>query len=128
MRSKLALAAAAFIAIAGCTTSGAPPTTEPKVFGRVDCQRMSGNPALENQYAQAGAICSNRAKAAAVAGTTAIQVGQGGGAIASGIQRGMAQSEIADSTALSCMAEQGYLYSTMAEHDARCTALAAAKQ
>lgn len=120
-------AAAAVAVIGGCTTSGTPTTQEEKIFGRVDCQRMRGNPALENEYAQAGAICSNRAKAAAVAGTTAIPVGSGGGAIASGIQRGMAQRDIADSTALSCMAEQGYLYSTLAEHDARCTAIASAK-
>ena len=113
-------------ALIGCTTTSQPSGQEEKIFGRVDCQRMRGNPILENEYAQAGAICLNRAKAAAVSGTTGIAVGYGGGAIASGIQRGMAQREIADSTALSCMAEQGYFYSTLAEHDARCIAIASA--
>ncbi len=69
----------------------------------------------------------NRAEAAAVAGTTAIPVGYGvGGAIASGIQRGTAQNQIAIATAKSCMGEYGYIFRTRDQHITACAAIASA--
>lgn len=104
-------------------------TQEASIFGRVDCKRLADYPELEIEFEQAKAVCLPRAQAAAVAGTTAIPVGNGlGGAIASGIERGMAQREIGTSTTVSCMAERGYLYKPMSQHLAMCESQAALKK
>src|SRR5687767_14385789 len=114
--------------LAGCATAKQPPEG-PKIFGRVDCQRNRGNPVLEREFEQAKAICIPRAEAAATAGTAAMPMGSGiGGAIVSGIEQGVKGREIANATALSCMAERGYLLKTMAEHDAICVAIEAQRQ
>lgn len=120
---KIAIVAGSLL-LASCQTAQKP--EEEQVFGRVDCQRAEGRPDIAVHYEQASAICKNRAEAAAVAGTTAIPVGQGiGGAIASGIERGAAQNQIGAATAISCMAEQGYVRRTRSEHDRICTELKA---
>lgn len=109
--------------LTGCVASSLPPPSgaEAKLFGRVDCKTTKGNAILEVEYEQAKAVCLNRADAAAVAGTTAIPIGHGAvNAVFSGIQRGSAQREIGLSTALSCMAERGYLHETDAANAARC--------
>lgn len=109
----------------GCAQEPPPP---PQVWGRVDCQRASGNPELQLEFERSRTVCLGRAEAAAVAGTSGIQPGYGiGGAIASGIARGVAQDQIQTATALSCMAEHGYLMRTQAEHDANCAAINAQK-
>lgn len=117
------------VVLASCTTSSQPDGTvaEQPVWGRVDCQRISGNPKLEQEVEQHKAICMNRAEAAAIAGTTSIPVGYGvGGAIASGIQRGTAQNQIAIATAKSCMGEYGYIFRTRDQHITACAAIASA--
>ena len=116
------------LAIFGGCVKEVPPE-EQKVFGRVDCQRAEGNPIVQQQFEQARAICLGRAEAAAVAGTSAMPTGHGlAGAISSGIQQGMAQRQIGESTAISCMAEQGYIQRTRAEHEAACAAIQAQQQ
>jgi len=119
----------ATISLAGCMAQANTGQVEdPQVWGRVDCRRQEGNPEVQMLAEQAKAICSSRAQAAAISGTTAIPVGHGlGGAIASGIERGQAQSEISNATAMSCMAEQGYLLRTKSAHIAACDAIQAQK-
>lgn len=122
---RIVIIAAACALLAGCNGSQTS-TAEQNIFGRVDCKRFADYPELEIEFEQAKAVCLPRAQAAAVAGTTAIPVGHGvGGAIASGIERGMAQREIGVSTAVSCMAERGYLFKPMSEHLAMCESQAA---
>lgn len=109
------------LAVCGCAQE---PPPEPKIFGRVDCQIAAGNPELIMEFERARAICLGRAEAAAVAGTTGIRSGPGlAGAIAAGIERSTAQTQITESTTTSCMAEQGYLYRTKPEHDAACASI-----
>jgi hypothetical protein len=125
MRALWALFA---LAVVGGCVKEVPPE-EQKVFGRLDCQRAEGNPMVQQQFEQARTICLGRAQAAAIAGTAAMPTGHGlGGAIASGIQQGMAQREIGENTAISCMAEQGYIQRTRAEHEAACAAIQAQQQ
>ncbi|WP_162561217.1 hypothetical protein [Methylobacterium terrae] len=107
------------LALGACNSARQP--EEPKVYGRVDCKRAADHPELDIEMEQAKAVCLPRAEAAAVAGTTAIPVGRGiGGAIASGIERGMAQRQIGEATTISCMAERGYLFKTRSEHLQMC--------
>lgn len=118
---RLVAIAVAALALTGCQT--AQEQQDPPVWGRFDCRRAATDPEVVTLFEQARAVCMNRAQAAAVAGTTAIPTGHGiGGAIASGIERGMAQNEIGTSTAISCMAEYGWLRARQHEHAARCPA------
>jgi hypothetical protein len=80
----------------GCTVPINSPTPEsnPPIWGRVDCQRGEGNPEIQKQFDDAKATCLARGKRAdMVAGTT-------GGS--------------------PCMAEQGYILRTRAEHEVAC--------
>lgn len=102
------------------------PPEEAKVFGRVDCRRAEGNPDVVQEFEQAKAICVNRGQAAAIAGTASMPTGRGmSGAIVAGIEQGMAAGQISTATTLSCMAEQGYLIRTKAEHESACAAIEA---
>lgn len=106
--------------LAGCNTAQQDPS-QAVVFGRIDCKVIPGNPKLETEFEHAKAICLPRAQAAAISGTAAMPVGYGiGGAIASGIERGMTQRQIGELTAKSCMAEQGYFHKKRIEHDLSC--------
>ena len=112
------------LALSACQTAQKP--EEEQVFGRVDCQRAEGRPDLLVQYEQAVAICKGRAEASAATASAAIPVGSGmGGAIASGMQRGMTESQVGISTAISCMAELGYIRRTRSEHLRVCAELKA---
>lgn len=113
--------------VAACTTTSTPEPGSPEevVFARTDCRTITGNAALEMEYERSKQICLGRAEAAAVAATTVIPVGYGiAGGIASGIQRGQAQMQVGTSTAISCMAEQGYVRRTRAEQAQACAAIA----
>jgi hypothetical protein len=117
----LALAGAVLVACAQEV-----PPEEQKVFGRTDCQRSAGNPAIEQEFERAKTVCMNRAQAAAVSGTTAMPYRPGlGGAIVAGIEQGMAQNQIGGATVMGCMAEHGYLLRTRTEHLSVCEAITA---
>ena len=126
MRRELFVAVLGSV-LAACNASQQPPDAsvpEGPIFGRTDCQIMSGNPTLTRQFEVAKEVCVNRAEAASISGTTAIPVGYGvGDAIASGIQRGTAQGQIFAATIKSCMAEQGYILRMRQEHIEACSAI-----
>lgn len=127
MRVGLVAVLGAAVMLGGCVQQGAP-QEEPKIFGRADCQRAANNPVIQQDFELARQVCLPRAEAAAVSGTTAIPVGHGlAGAMMSGIERGMAQNQIATATVTSCMAERGYLLRTRTEHEAACAAIAEQK-
>lgn len=121
------IGAVALVALQGCaTTTETAQVADPELFGRVDCQLSVGNPKLMVEYEQAMAICKPRAEAAAVAAGSNIPVGYGmGGAIASGIQRGMTEGQVGKATAISCMAERGYILRKSSEHEAVCASIKA---
>jgi hypothetical protein len=107
------------LCLTGCQTTGDP--EDPIVWGRFDCKRHSQFPELAVEWEQAKLICGGRAQAAAVAGTAAMPGGYGmSGAIAAGINQGIAGAQISQATATSCMAERGYRMSKASEFDARC--------
>lgn len=127
MRIGVVAALGAAVMLGGCVQQQQPVEEQP-IFGRADCQRMADNLALQQEFELARQVCVPRAEAAAIAGTTAMPVGRGlGGAIVSGIERGMTQNQIAMATAISCMAERGYIRRTRAEHEAACAAIAEQK-
>ena len=106
--------------LAGCNSAPQDPNQR-EMFGRVDCQIISGNKKLELEYEHAKAICLPRAEAAALTASASIPVGQGlGGSLASGIERGTTQREVGVATAKSCMAERGYFFKKGIEHDIAC--------
>jgi hypothetical protein len=87
----------------------------------LDCQRAAGNPALEAEFLRLRTMCTGRAQASAIAGTAVIPTGRGfGGAIASGIEKGITEVQIGNAMMLSCMAEEGYLMRTRSEFEAVC--------
>lgn len=110
----------AALALAGCQTTQEA-QDDPLMFGRVDCRGPVGRPEVSRHFEQAKAICMNRADAAATAGTANMPMGYGyGGAIAAGINQGITAASIRNSTAVSCMAEQGYLLKRRSEFVAMC--------
>lgn len=119
MRIAITAGLLAALLLAGCVTD-ANNAAEPAFFARADCQRMT-LPEVERHFEVAKSICGPKAEAAQIAGTAAIPVGYGiGGAMASGIERGVTGAKIRDATILSCMAEQGYLFRTASAHEAAC--------
>jgi hypothetical protein len=75
---------------------GSPVVDNSPIWGRIDCQRGEGNPALLAEFDQAKSVCLSRGEsAAAVAGA----VGNN-----------------------ACMSEQGYILRTRSEHKAVCDA------
>lgn len=113
------------ILLAGCVAQASQQNVEdPPLWGRVDCQRLADRPDLEIEFEQAKTICLSRGQAAAVAGTAAIPVGRGlGGAMASGIERGITANQIGTATINGCMGEMGYLFKPKSEHLAMCEAV-----
>lgn len=112
------------ILLAGCVAQADTVPEEPKIWGRADCQRVEGNPIIQQEAERVRALCVAKAEAAAVSGTTAIPVGNGiAGGMMSGIQRGMAQNQIATATLASCMGENGWMFKTRSEHEAMCAAI-----
>ena len=90
------------------------------VWGSIANVHLS-TPGHRSQSERAKLICVGKADAAAVAGTANIRPGYGlGGAIASGIETGVKQTQIKDATASSCMAEQGYQFKKRSEFEALC--------
>jgi hypothetical protein len=75
---------------------GSPAVDNSPIWGRVDCQRGEGNPALLAEFDQAKTVCRSRGEsAAAVAGAAGNNA---------------------------CMSEQGYILRTRSEHKAVCDA------
>ncbi|HVL73315.1 MAG TPA: lipoprotein [Beijerinckiaceae bacterium] len=125
--NRVLVAAGIAVALAGCTAAQS--EGERPLFGRVDCRSIAGNAALEQEFEQAKAICLPRAEAAAVAATANMPRGYGlAGAIVAGIEQGMTRNQIGTSTAVSCMAEQGYLFRTPSAHEQACAAIAAERR
>jgi hypothetical protein len=85
----------------GSCASSPPVTGDAPVWGRIDCQRGEGNPALQAEFDEAKALCLSRGEsAAAVAGTAGPNA---------------------------CMSEQGYVLRTRSEHKVACEATPAQK-
>ena len=82
--------------LSSCTVNP-PVANDPPIWGRIDCQRGEGNPAIVAEFDQAKALCLSRGEsAAAVAGTAGPNA---------------------------CMSEQGYVLRTRSEHKAACEAM-----
>lgn len=110
--------------LGGCVTQAETVPEDPMIFGRADCQRMEGNPVIQQDAELSKQICVGRAQAAAIAGTSNMPGGHGlGGAIAAGIAQGAAASQISSATVTSCMAEHGWLFKRKSEHVAMCDAI-----
>jgi hypothetical protein len=106
---------------AGCQTTAQQTDDDPMGWARFDCQRGAGVPKLETELERAKLICIGRADAASIAGTANIRPGYGvGGAVVSGIETGVKQSQISNATIISCMAEQGYHAIKRSEFEALC--------
>ncbi len=117
---KVCVAFLLFAVLSGCQTTEQQ-AEDPLQWGRFDCKRLADGPQIAVEFDQAKAVCLNRAQAAGIAGTAAMPTGYGlGGAMVSGINRGITSSQIQDATIKSCMAERGYLLAKMSEHEARC--------
>jgi hypothetical protein len=118
-------AALAMVALGGCAQQKQQIEEDPMIWGRLDCRRAEVDPVIAVENERVKAVCMPRAEAAAIAGTSAMPVGYGiGGAIASGISRGITSNQIATNTLASCLAKHGYLNRRRSEHDAYCAAMA----
>lgn len=126
MRTSVLGALAAALLVAGCAArANMENEADPTLWSRVDCQRISANPSLMQEFEQAKAICLPRGQAAATAGTANMPGGYGlGGAIAAGINQGITANQIGTATITSCMGENGYLLKRKSEQDAMCEAIA----
>ena len=110
--------------LGGCVAQAETVPEDPPVWGRVDCQRLADNPALQVQFEQDKTICISRAQAAAAAGTANMPDGHGlGGAIVAGINHAETRNQISLATIVGCMGEAGYLFKTKSEHLAMCAAI-----
>jgi hypothetical protein len=115
--------------LAGCVAQAETVAEDPLLWGRVDCQRLAENPALQQDFDQAKTICLSRAQAASVAGTANMPGGYGiGGAMVAGMNKGVASNQIATATVNGCMGEMGYLFKTRSEHLAICEAITEQRQ
>ena len=103
MRENCLPVLAAALMLGSCVGNLSTPVAEnPSIWGRVDCQRGEGNPAIQAEFEEAKALCLSRGEsAAAVAGTAGNN---------------------------SCMSEQGYILRTKSEHLAACEATPAGKK
>jgi hypothetical protein len=126
IRQFTSLTAAALLG--GCVAQ-AETVEDPLLWGRVDCQRLAENPALQQDFDQAKTICLSRAQAASVAGTANMPGGYGiGSAMVAGMNKGIASNQIATATVNGCMGEMGYLFKTRSEHLAICEAITEQRQ
>ena len=103
---KYIFALGSALLLVGCVPQAETAPAEPMVGGRVDCQRLADNPAIQVEFEQAKATCVSRA--AGGSGATANQIGT--------------------SAISGCMGEMGYLFKTKSEHNARCDAIKEQKQ
>jgi hypothetical protein len=89
--------------LGSCVVSlSSPVAQDPPIWGRIDCQRGEGNPAIQAEFEEAKALCLARGEsAAAVAGAAGNNA---------------------------CMSEQGYILRTRSEHKAACEAVPAQKE
>ncbi len=125
MRGFRALGLAAAALLGGCVAQANTTAEDAPVWGRMDCQRATGNAVVQAEADQARQICTSRAEAAAVAGTANMPGGRGiGGAMVAGINQGITSGQIRVATAASCMGEMGYILKTRAQHLAMCDAIA----
>lgn len=122
---RVLLAPLLALGLAGCVAQASQQTQDPELWGRVDCQRGAGNPVLEQEFEQAKAICGGRAQAAGISASASMPAyGRGiGGAIADGIAQGITSAQVSNATAMSCMAELGYIKRPQSAHVAACTAI-----
>ena len=127
MKNILALSAA--LLLAGCVAQAETVPEDPQVWGRVDCQRLADNLALQVKFEQDRTICASHAQADGVAGTANMPDGHGlGGAIVAGINHSETRNQISTATMVGCMGEAGYLFKTKSEHLAMCAAIKEQKQ
>jgi hypothetical protein len=124
VRAFFTLSAIVVVAVQLIACAREVPPEQQKLFSRSDCQFISGNPALEQQFELAKQVCVPRAQAAATTASSNIPMGRGmGGAIAAGIEGGIVEAKVGMNTMMSCMAEQGYLLRTRTEHLEACAAI-----
>jgi hypothetical protein len=117
---RRSLIAIAVLSLTGCATTSQQQAETP-LFGRVDCQTITGNIELEREFELAQQICVPRAEAAGVAGGTSTARNE----LVWAIETAMTRNQISRATINSCMAEQGYLLHTRTEHEAICATLKA---
>lgn len=116
---RTGLAVAAVFLVVGCATAPQTPDDE-MVFGRVDCRLLADHPDLLPEFEQAKAICSNRGEAQGEAASASM--GTGGG-LGGSVVRAMTSVSVRDKTAISCMAERGYLLKKRSEYMAWCATM-----
>ena len=99
----------ACIVLAGCAgAQSTTPTADDVAWGRFDCRRGH---AVDLEFEQAKAVCSNTANAQGVAAA----------APAHGVVAGaFTQVSVADSTMKACMAERGFVLAKRGEYDRQC--------
>ena len=99
------IAAACLLTLAGCQSSRlspmpqpapAPQPAEPLVWGRQDCKRAATNPEIQDHFGRTKAYCEQAS--------------------------GIAASDQANASMVSCMRQRGYNYATRTEHDSACAA------
>lgn len=119
----------AMFLLAGCVAQANTVPEDPPVWGRVDCQRLADNAALQIDFEQAKTICLSRGQAASVAVTANMPNGYGlGGAMVAGINKGITGNQVGTATINGCMGEMGYLFKTATEHVAMCEAVEAQRK
>lgn len=120
VRITIALCAAALVG--ACAQ---PDTTDPEVFGRLDCQSVSTSQATQVQFDQDFAICKARGEAQAEVARSSGGVAYGLGAA---IEQSMQYQRAGVAAVKACMTSTGpgYLYMKRSMHDARCEAQRAA--
>jgi hypothetical protein len=103
MRENCFPVLAAALMLGSCVANLSTPVVEnSSIWGRVDCQRGEGNPAIQAEFEEAKALCLSRGESAAAGAGTA---GNN-----------------------SCMSEHGYILRTKSEHLAACEATPAEKR
>lgn len=129
MRTDLIAVLTAAALLGGCVAQAESVPEDPLVWGRVDCQLLSGNAILQADFEQARTICVSRGQAASVATTANMPNGYGmGGAMVAGMNKGIAGSQVSAATVGGCMGEMGYLQKPKSQHVAMCEAIAEQKR
>ena len=119
-RHMTAAVALLALAVGGCV-SNQQDANDPIGWGRIDCRR-STDPEIAAHAEQARLMCQAMAESAGTMATATMPAGRGmGGAIASGIESGMARQQVTVAAGKDCMATQGYIMSRRSEFEARCT-------
>jgi hypothetical protein len=96
MRENRMAVVAVALFFGGCSMNNGPVAQDPQVWGRIDCQRGEGNPALQKEFDDAKTTC---------------------------LLRGESEDAVAGNAGNNpCMSEQGYVLRTRAGHAAACQA------